>query len=246
MGEHAAKVGIPVALHDVEPRTFAWAASLVERMRALGLEPAALMVVPAPGGEPAAGAGEEGAWREWLREQRARGVLLYCHGFRHESDPRLPRGPAGSLQDRLNGGQAEFAGLSGEECGRLLDSALAAFRALGCGEPDGFVPPAWFAPRGAARLAFARGLPAWESRLFLSAPGSRRFSFPVSLFSGSDRAFALSCALAGLALRLPFRPVRLALHPADFSTPDRAARMDRLLEELARRGGSAPYPRLAP
>ena len=84
MGEHAAKVGIPVALHDVGPRTFAWAESLVGRMRALGLEPAALMVVPAPdGGDDGASGDGDGAWREWLREQRAR-----CPKIRRaEQDP---------------------------------------------------------------------------------------------------------------------------------------------------------------
>ena len=247
------KAGVPVALHDVSVLTFAWAEGLVAELLALGAEPA-LMVVPAPEGAEEVPAGRRAAFSAWLRALAAAGLPLFCHGWTHRADPSAPRSSAGRIQNRLNAGEAEFAGLSEEALAARLDRALAAFGELGCGEPAGFVPPTWFAPRALERLLFARGVRVCERRLRISRPASRLSSFPISLFCGSRAAWELSadCAELALAPRAPLfaafsalaravcRP-RLALHPADFSDSARRARTEALLRRVAEGPGFAPY-----
>jgi hypothetical protein len=254
MDKVAAKLPIPVALHDVRASELSQVARLVDELGRRGVPRLSLLVIPggARGGSAEPGSEDSGAFQEfgsWLREQQGRGSELWCHGWRHRADPVLPRSEVGQWQCRLTGGEAELAGLAVRELEEMVKRALSAFAALQCGAPEGFCPPTWHAPRELRGCLARNGILRGERRLGLWEGRSTWGSFPLSLPSGGGPARfrrAVELALLGLEsdpeqarLARPLEwlplPFRLALHPSDFATAERASQTWRLVERVVER-----------
>lgn len=214
--------------------------AVLERLRAAGVDPVALMVIPAASGD----LGRRKAFGEWLVDESGAGRELFCHGLAHRAHLEHSRSTAGKWQNKLTDGEAEFAGLERRVGERLLDAALGEFRELKCGLPFGFVPPTWYAPDWLEHEVFRRGITAYEKRFFISRSGVSKFNFPLSMIANTESRFRLSVATAKKMVRFGNGALRLALHPVDFATPQRSDRMMELIDEMLMRHRPAQYAEL--
>jgi len=121
------------------------------------------------------------AFGEQLLEWKSEGHSLYLHGYRHKADLGLKRSLLGRLALSLTNCESEFAGLSKEYSEMLLTKALQEWQKLSAGEPQGFVPPAWYGSRILFELCKDLGFENYNSRFTLwnKSEGSR-FSVPFS------------------------------------------------------------------
>ncbi|MCL1957230.1 MAG: DUF2334 domain-containing protein [Fibromonadales bacterium] len=121
------------------------------------------------------------AFGEQLLEWKGEGHSLYLHGYRHKAEPILKRSLLGRLALRLTNCESEFAGLSKEDSKMLLAKALQEWQKLNAGEPQGFVPPAWYGSKMLFHLCKDLGFENYNSRFTLwnKSKGSR-FSVPFS------------------------------------------------------------------
>jgi len=121
------------------------------------------------------------AFSEQLLEWKREGHSLYLHGYRHKTDQILKRSLQGRLALRLTNNESEFAGLSKEDSKMLLTKALQEWQKLNAGEPQGFVPPAWYGSKKLFYLCKDLGFENYNSRFIVwnKSKGSR-FSIPFS------------------------------------------------------------------
>ena len=121
------------------------------------------------------------AFGEQLMEWKREGHSLYLHGYKHKANPNLKRSLQGRLALRLTNCESEFAGLSKEDSKMLLNKALQEWQKLNAGEPQGFVPPAWYGSKMLFYLCKDLGFENYNSRFTLwnKSRGSR-FSVPFS------------------------------------------------------------------
>jgi predicted deacetylase len=111
---------VAVAIHDVEPATYARAALIRDWLDDHGIDRVTLLVVPAPDLHPFSTSSPELA--EWLLERADRGDAIAQHGL-------TCRG-------------TEFARLGHEEARRAVDSGRRLLKLAGM-EPLGFVAPGY-------------------------------------------------------------------------------------------------------
>ena len=116
----------------------------------------------------------------------------------------------------------------------LADLAGAAIR--------GFVAPAWLEPRGFGDVLARLGFDWHETGLAIERlPDRRRIAAPVIGFATRSRA-RLHASLAWAAMMVPVleqlarcgRPARVALHPADLTSPRVLAAAERAIRRLGR------------
>jgi len=121
------------------------------------------------------------AFGEQLLKWKGEGHSLYLHGYRHKADKILKRSLLGRLALSLTNNESEFAGLSKEDSKMLLTKALQEWQKLNAGEPQGFVPPAWYGSRMLLELCKDFGFENYNGRFILwnKSRGSR-FSVPFS------------------------------------------------------------------
>ncbi|GBU24306.1 hypothetical protein R83H12_00934 [Fibrobacteria bacterium R8-3-H12] len=204
--------------HDINAENFANIANI---LRKFGInEKWNLMVVPFSRGiEPDV----LRAFGDQLLEWKKEGHSLYLHGCKHKANLKLKRSLWGRLALRLTNCEAEFAGLSEKDSKMLLDEALQEWQKLNAGEPQGFVPPAWYGSKMLFYLCKNLGFENYNSRFVVwnKSKGSR-FSVPFSIagLPGFSVPIVNLCEKIYLMVYkiFSFLPMpRIAKHPAEGS-----------------------------
>jgi len=130
------------------------------------------------------------AFSEQLLKWKREGHSLYLHGYRHKADLGLKRSLQGRLALRLTNCESEFAGLSKEDLNTLLTKALQEWQKLSAGEPQGFVPPAWYGSSTLFYLCKDLGFENYNSR-FILWNRSKGFKFSIPFSTAGLPSFAI-------------------------------------------------------
>jgi predicted deacetylase len=231
---------LAVAIHDVEPRSYARSKEIRAWLLHRGIDRVTLLVIPAaelhPLGPRAPGL------TAWLRGRVACGDTVAQHGLAHKATaPAMwPR----SVLARWQGGAAaEFPGLGPGETARRVEVGRRLLQEVEL-DPRGFVAPGyaytpalrsvlresfdWFADLRSVRTRDDGRVQANALCLGNSTPAKRVFS-PVVV-----RAAARATGK---------RVLRVDIHPADFQRPRHVATLEWLLE-LARGREAVTYDEL--
>jgi len=223
--------GVAVALHDVEPRTFARCREIREWLDGHGIDKVTLLVIPAPAGRPFGDDAQDLAG--WLRGRVAAGDCVAQHGLTHER-LRRPRGPRGVLAHVQGGAAAEFPGRDPVATAESVRLGRRLLQEAGVG-PLGFVAPAYaYTPalRATARECFAW----WADLRGVWLDGQRLRAPAVGLGASTPVKRALSAPVARAVSSLPAgRLARIDVHPADFDLSRHVAALEALLERAQRR-----------
>ena len=201
-----------VSLHDVMPETLDRVATILDRLRAWGLPPVTLLVVPGRAWRPA----QIDQLHRWVEA----GHPLAAHGWVHHVESI--RGWRHRLHSRfLSRRVAEHLALDGDGIVRLMRRSGEWFPAQGLPAPTLYVPPAWALGRVArdalrplpfAQVEVLRGVLELRSGALrplpvvgfeTDTPRRARLMRPWNRFQ-AHRA------------RRTGRPLRIALHPFDF------------------------------
>lgn len=198
------------SVHDVSPATIGRAAGLLERLRAAGISPVEILVVP------------EGDWPveaiEQLREWSDAGHVLAAHGWSHRAPARKSVGhQVHSLL--LSRDAAEHLSRDRKEVGALVRQSVEWFAANGLPPPSSYVPPAWALGRLPVRAYARLGVRNVESLTGLWSTGGKLRMLPLAGFEADNQFRAVSLrALNWLnlqAAKLTGRPIRVSVHPFD-------------------------------
>ena len=218
-----------IALHDVEPRTFARAVHIREWLTRRGVDRVTLLVIPAAGMHPLARGSDLAAW---LQDGVAAGDAIAQHGLTHRSrlSPGLPRRCVAHFQ---GGAAAEFPGLDDAATRHALTLGRSILEDAGLAV-TGFVAPAYaYTPR--LRRALAEEYDWWAGLMGVHGRGRSHFAPACCLGSSGALRSALSPAVAGCVGRAPGRLVRIDVHPADFDRAGHVRALERLLAGSAGR-----------
>lgn len=164
-------------------------------------------------------------FRDALHRLVADGFELSLHGYKHKAEFSQGRSYLGLMGMNLTGGEAEFAGLSEFESGRLLREAETAWAQLFTEDerPAAFIPPTWYSNRFLSHQVRSAGM-MYENRFMVETASGRRYFSPVTSFAGIPEALMNAAFGFGkFILDLPVGLPRIALHPVDF--PDRKAKV---------------------
>ena len=202
-----------VSVHDVMPETLPNTMDILKRLRAFGVSSITALVVPGRN------------WRakqiDWLREQQREGLTIAGHGWYHRVQKRQ------SLYHKLHGllisrMVAEHLSLEEAEIAELISRCYQWFEAYGFDGPTVYVPPAW--AMGSIRNSTLDTLPfeLYENLTGVYRAGHGSFArlplagyeaddpLRVSFLRGWNRFNELRARRTG-------RPVRITLHPRDFT-----------------------------
>jgi predicted deacetylase len=224
-----------LSLHDVTPAFENEIRQALAMARQWRLPVPALLVVP----------DYQGRWSldahpAFCTYVAGQGGEILLHGFDHMA----PRGvePDGFLERvkarLLTSGEGEFQTLPfGRAMDRIERGLEMVERTLGT-RPRGFVAPAWLEHRDTYRAVDTAGLRFHEDHLHVRDLGSMTGHLaPAVTFTARNlaRAYA-SVAWAEVVRRVVGRlgDLRLALHPADFTSEPLVAAIGRLAEEVGR------------
>lgn len=201
-----------VSVHDVMPETLEEVADVLVRLRAIGLPPVPLLVVP----------GRHWAERDMrqIRDWAEAGHELIAHGWVHRA--RHVRGFHHRLHALiLSRDAAEHLALSTAEIMTLMQRSAAWFKAHELPRPSRYVPPAWALGRLPRRSLHQLPYRTIEiTRGLLNTHTGRVQLLPLVGFDADTvwREHALrhwNRQQERLALRSG-RPLRVCLHPRDF------------------------------
>jgi predicted deacetylase len=217
---------LAVALHDVEPRSFARCRAIREWLAERGVGRITLLVIPAPDLHPIGA--RTPALASWLRGCVACGDAVAQHGLAHKAGaaPIWPR----SLLARWQGGPAaEFPGLDREAAALRVTTGRRLLREIEL-DPRGFVAPGYaytHALRGLLSDSFE-----WfaDTRAVHSARGGDIRSRALCLGTSTRLKRALSPSLVRAAGRSTGQLMRVDVHPADFDLPRHVATLEALLD----------------
>ena len=221
-----------LCFHDFSVWNYQKVVPVLEELRDLAGRPFNVLVIPDT--EKASPEAMEGFKASLLKLQEE-GFELALHGYKHKAEFSQGRTYAGLIGMNLTHGEAEFAGLSKYESGRLLDAGLEAWKALlGEYQPVAFVPPTWYSNAFLRRQVRERGM-LFEDRFSLTTAAGRRFVSPVTSFAGIPN-FLIKPAFrfGGVILKLPVGLPRIALHPVDF--PARAGEVRDVIRTALSKG----------
>ncbi|HXB63416.1 MAG TPA: DUF2334 domain-containing protein [Solirubrobacteraceae bacterium] len=235
---------LAVALHDVEPATYARCAEIRAWLDEHGVERVTLLVIPARDLHPV---GERSpALTDWLIERRRGGDAIAQHGFQHEQlrGPRWTHGLPAPTRARRG---AEFVGLDAEETRRAVEAGWRLLKLAGI-EPDGFVAPA-YAYTPALRQMLATRFRWWAGWLGVHRAGPHGAT-PLDLHGGpSQTTRRLAPAWSPRTLRagavLAGQTLRLDLSPAQLRHPHQLRALEGTLTREARRRMAVTYDQLA-
>ena len=217
---------LAVALHDVEPRSFARSCEIRSWLEDRDVGRVTLLVIPAADLRPIGARAPELA--AWLRCRVASGDVVAQHGLVHRA-AGTPRWPRSALAAWQGGAAAEFAGLDREDAARRVDTGCRLLREIEL-DPRGFVAP------GYAYTRELRGILAktheWfaDIRMIRSGVGDIH-ARALCLGSSTKLKRALSPAIVRAAARATGEVMRVDIHPADFTRPGHIATLEILLEQ---------------
>lgn len=220
---------LAVAVHDVEPRSFARVKQIREWLLERDIERVTLLVIPAADLHPIGSRAP--ALAAWLRCRVARGDAVAQHGLAHRAHARA-RWPRRVLAAWQAGDAAEFPGLSRDDTIKRVRTGRRILKEIEL-DPAGFVAPGYAYTRALndelrATFDWFADLRAIHAEEAIRSP---------ALCLGSSTALkrALSPAAVRAASRARGRVMRIDVHPADFDLPGHVATLDALLERAAGR-----------
>ena len=225
---------LAVALHDVEPRSFARAREIRAWLAERGTDRVTLLVIPAADLHPIGARAPELA--AWLRGRVAAGDAVAQHGLVHRASG-TPPWPRSALAAWQGGVAAEFPGLSREDAARHVDTGRRLLREIEL-DPRGFVAP------GYAYTRVLRTILEESHEWYADLRAVRRRDGDVharALCLGSSTMIkrTLSPPVIRVAARVSGEVMRVDIHPADFDQPSHISTLDRVLNQ-ARDEGRAP------
>ncbi len=223
---------IAVALHDIEPATFARCALMRDWLHDLGVGKVTLLVIPAGDLHPLHDRSPELA--RWLGAQVDGGDAVAQHGFQHRRGPAGPRA-ARAVPRGQRAREAEFVGLDAGEARRAVAAGRRVLKLAGV-EPLGFVAPA-YAYTPALERALAESFSWWASVTRLSLDHGRRTApLPALTLPGPDAGPGDHCRWPRVRSRRRTGPLlRVDLHPGDLEVAGRIASLERVLRRAGRR-----------
>ncbi len=221
---------LAVALHDVEPRSFARVREIREWLLSRGVSRVTLLVIPAADLHPIGARAP--ALAAWLRGRVAYGDTIAQHGLAHQA-ARTVAWPRRMVADWQGGAAAEFPGLAAEDALRRVETGLRLLNEIEL-DPRGFVAPGYAytrALRGVLNAQFD-----WFAELRCVRTPSNRLRAPaLCLGSSTPLKRKLSPPLVRAAGRAPGPVMRIDVHPADFDLPGHVATLESLLDRAAGR-----------
>ena len=224
----ATRGALAVALHDVQPATFARSALIRDWLYDLGVEKVTLLVIPAPELHPFFQRSPELA--AWLLDRRDGGDAIAMHGLQHRRT-RRPHPLARPVREFQGGEATEFPGLDEDATVACLDAGRRVLEIAGV-PPRGFVAPG-YAYTGALREHLADRFDWWGTLLGVRP----RTAVSPALCLGTSTKFqrATSPVLLRAAAALSGRLLRIDLHPADFEHPSHVHAVEAVLRRAHRR-----------
>jgi predicted deacetylase len=222
---------VAVALHDVEPRSFARCREIRQWLFDRDVERVTLLVIPAADLHPI-GARAPGL-SAWLRTRVANGDAVAQHGLAHKANHRA-RWPRSLLTGWQGGSAVEFPGLGRDDTIRRVRTGRRLLREIEL-DPLGFVAPGYAYTR-ALRDELATSFD-WfaDLRGIRSRAGGDLISPALCLGSSTALKRALSPAVVRAAGRAPGPVMRIDIHPVDFDRSGHVAALEALLERAAGR-----------
>jgi predicted deacetylase len=250
---------IAVALHGIEPATFARCAVIRDWLDDHGVGRVTLLVIPARDLHPVGERSPE--MIDWLSERRRAGDSIAQHGFQHVGS--RPGAWPHQMLARAHGHRSgEFVGLDGDETRRAVHAGWRVLKLAGI-EPDGFVAPA-YAYTAALRETLTSRFRWWAGLLRvhraqpgLAADGRDRSAAPPakpvvgqlapawSLATAGPLSRALSPPLVRAGSLLPTSTLRLDVHPAHLQHPRHMMALEWVLGRVGSRRAAVTYQELA-
>ena len=215
---------LAVAIHDVEPRSFARTVEIRAWLEDRGIGRVTLLVIPAADLHPIGARAPDLA--AWLRRRGAKGDVVAQHGLVHRAggSPPWPRSALAAWQ---GGASAEFPGLSREDAARRVATGRRLLRDISI-DPRGFVAPGYAYTR-ALREILAESHD-WFADLRAVRTRHGDFHAPaLCLGSSTKLKRTLSPRIVRAAARITGAVMRIDIHPADFNRPTHIATLDHLL-----------------
>ena len=233
---------LAVALHDVEPRSFARCREIREWLLERDVERITLLVIPAADLHPIGSRAP--ALAAWLRCRVARGDAVAQHGLSHKADARA-RWPRSALASWQGGSAAEFPGLDRDDTARRVRTGRRLLNEIEL-DPLGFVAPGYAYTR-ALKEELADSFE-WfaDLRGIHTRAGADVRSPALCLGNSTPLKRAFSPAVVRAAARSPGTLMRVDIHPADFDLPGHVATLASLLERAGSRDAVTYDELLAP
>jgi predicted deacetylase len=215
---------LAVALHDVQPSTFARCALIRDWLDDFGVDRVTLLVIPAPQLHPFPARSPELA--SWLLDRRDAGDAIAQHGLQHwrtRQPPLLTRRVRRWQGDHA----AEFPGLDAATTSAVVDTGRRILVEAGV-PPRGFVAPA-YAYTPSLREHLAAHFDWWATLLGVHGRAPARTP-ALCLGTSSPVKRATSPALVRAGAALSGSLLRLDLHPADFDHTRHVLALQRVLQ----------------
>ena len=153
-----------------------------------------------------------------LRGWASAGFEIFLHGFYHRDEASHQSGRDRARATFMTAGEGEFLGLDRTEADERIRRGRTLLEDI-TGQPiAGFVAPAWLYGTAAIGALTNSGMPLAEDhfRVWSPASGEVLSRSPVITWASRSRARRISSILAAGALRrLPFRDLRIGVHPGD-------------------------------
>jgi predicted deacetylase len=217
---------LAVAIHDVEPRSFARSREIRQWLLDRGVSSVTLLVIPAADLHPIGARAP--ALAAWLRNRVACGDTVAQHGLAHKV-AAAPPWPRSALAHWQGGAAAEFPGLDRDEAARRVQTGRRLLREIEL-DPRGFVAPGYAytrALRGVLDETFE-----WfaDLRAVRRRSGGNLRSRALCLGSSTPLKRLLSPPLVRAGGRTSGALMRVDVHPADFDLPGHVATLESLLD----------------
>jgi len=217
---------LAVALHDVEPRTFARCKEIRSWLEERDVQRVTLLVIPAADLHPIGSRAP--ALASWLRGRVAWGDTVAQHGLAHAAS-RPAHWPRNLLASWQGAGAAEFPGLDAQDTARRVQTGRRLLAEIGL-DPRGFVAPGYAytqALRRELRSSFQ-----WFAELRCVQFGQRPRLRSPALCLGASTSLKrrLSPAYVRFAANRDVNELmRLDVHPADFDLRGHVATIEAVL-----------------
>jgi predicted deacetylase len=224
---------LAVALHDVEPRSFARCRTIRQWLLERGVARVTLLVIPAADLHPIGSRAP--ALAAWLRSRVACGDAVAQHGLAHKA-AGSPPWPRSLLAGWQGGAAAEFPGLGAEDTERRVDTGLRLLREIEL-DPRGFVAPGYAYTR--ALRAMLPSTFEWYADIRSVRGGANSSLRAPALCLGASTRFkrTMSPLVVRAGAHSCGHVMRVDIHPADFDLPRHVATLESL---LVRAGGREP------
>jgi predicted deacetylase len=225
---------LAVALHDVEPRSFARSRQIRRWLEDREIEQVTLLVIPAADLHPIGARAPELA--AWLRQRVDRGDVVAQHGLVHRAggNPRWPRSVLATWQ---GGAAAEFPGLHRDDAASRVETGRRLLRDIEL-DPRGFVAPAYAYTR-ALRGILADSHEWFADLRAVHSQGGDVHARALCLGSSTMLKRTLSPRFIRAAAKGAGEVMRVDIHPADFDQPSHVATLEQILDQARAQGRTA-------